>query len=370
MTQAELDNALDRIHVIPVRISREGPLPKGNQAYDSIRQLPKTGFRVSPRELLHAIGCKTAALPMSERDECLKVAWLYARVLDLQAPNLAFQGNFGSDLQTARSQELGIGMMCLIAERHFGIPWDQLGSLPGQGKRFDYRGAAGGLDCIFESKGTSHRGTQSGQITDGLMKKAAHHRRGERFDVELIVSTHVGRENSTPQILIADPDKSSYRRLFERGDSRYFRLKHYCRALQFVGLPRSAFHLNLFARDYLAGNRSLYRTIIDEKMERGFLEPIHIGNDEFLGRWFYSWLPMESRRYGRLIKDFGTRNLEGARLSVFQGMRRDVYEAGLTEDPFSQPLIANDARKKYRHFLDSGVSVFPDGTVMIFRQTE
>ena len=62
-------------------------------------------------------------------------------------------------------------MMCLIAERYFGIPWDQLGPLPGQGKRFDYRGITGQLQCIFEAKGTSHSANQNAQINSGLDKK-------------------------------------------------------------------------------------------------------------------------------------------------------------------------------------------------------
>lgn len=74
-TQQQLDACLDRQHTIPVVISPDGPLPAENHAYDSIRNLPQTGFTFTPRELLHAIGCKTAALPSSATDECIREDW-------------------------------------------------------------------------------------------------------------------------------------------------------------------------------------------------------------------------------------------------------------------------------------------------------
>lgn len=368
-TQAELDSCLDRSHTISVEISSLGPLPNDNRAYDAIRNLPQNGFSFTPRELLHAIGCKTAALPSSEQDECLKMAWLYTHILNLQAPYLSFYGTYGSDLQAARSQEVGIGMMCLLAEKYFNIPWDQLGSLPGRGKRFDYRGTNDVLKCIFESKGTSHRATQKSQIDNGLGKKHAHHQRGEYFDIELIISSFIGRGSVVPRILLADPDKTSFKKLYERGDKRYYRLKHYCRVLQFVGLPRSAYLLNVHALDYLKGKQSLYRTIIDEKHERGFLESITIAGDEFLGRWFDAWLPKKSIRYGKLYekeKKLKERHPFPRRL-VFQGLRRDIYESGLIQEPFSRPLLQKNERERYKYFDQLGASVFPDGTVMIFK---
>ena len=368
--QEDLDRCLDRDHTVRVIISSNGPLPQGNVAYAPLLALEQTGFVFTPRELLHAIGCKTAALPSSARDECLKVAWLYIDILDLEAPHLSFRGLYGSDLQISRSQEVGIGMMCLIAERYFGIPWDQLGPLPGQGKRFDYRGTNGTLNCIFESKGTSRRGKQRAQINNGLQKKDAHHARGERFDVELIISTYFGHDGDAPRILLADPDKKSLKELYGRGNDRYFRLKHYCRVLQYIGLPNSAFRLNLHAREYLDNRRSIYRTILDEKSERGYLQSLFVAGDEFLGRWFDSWLPRDSIRYQKLMemhKHVSLNQITEGRM-IFQGLRRDVYESGLTAEPFSNPLLDKEERNKYRIYDQSGVSVFPDGTVMIFRQ--
>ncbi len=369
-TQDQLDAALDRTHTLPVVVSAAGPLPAGNPAYNAIRALPQAGFSFTPRELLHAIGCKTAALPISPRDECLKSAWLYTHILDLEGPHLAFQGGYGADLQIARSQELGIGMLCLIAERYFGIPWDQLGPLPGKGKRFDYRGATPQLRCIFEAKGTSHRTNQANQIDSGLEKKAAHHARGEQFDVELIISSCIEHNGHRPRIMLADPDKSSFKELYERGDNRYFRLKHYCRVLQYVGLPRSAYHLNRFAREYLDKRLSMYKMIFTENDDVGYLESVTVDGDIFLGRWFDSWLPSDSKRYKRLYDKTSEFQLSPAtrRRSVFQGLRRDVYESGFQPNPFSSPMIEEKERLKYRQAHKRGVSVFPDGTVMMFRQ--
>lgn len=372
MTQAELDNSLDRLHTINVVVSPDGRLPVANHAYDAIRPLEQTGFSVTPRKLLHAIGCKTASLPVSEQDECLKAAWLYTYILDLQGPYLSFQGLYGSDLQTARSQEIGIGFMCLIADRYFGIPWDQLGSLPGRGKRFDYHGTTGTLNCIFESKGTSHSANQPVQIDNGLEKKEAHHQRNEHFDVELIVSSLIGHGRVPPNILLADPDKSSLIELFDRGDKRYYRLKHYCRVLQFIGLPRSAYHLNRYALDYLAGRRLLYRTIMDEKHDEGFLEKVIVEGDLFLGRWFETWLPKDSKRYKRLYdrdKEIRSPVSVGKRY-VFQGLRQDIYRAGLSHEPFLHDLLAKQEMAKYQYAGNARVSVFADGTIMAFREEE
>ena len=368
-TQADLDRCLDRVHVIQVEISPNASLPMNRPAYRSLLKLPQQGFSLTPRRLLHAIGCKTAALPKSEADECLKAAWLYTYILDLEGPHLSFQGTYGSDLQTPRSQEVGIGIMCLMAESYFGIPWDQLESLPGQGMRFDYRGTNGSLECIFESKGTSHHGNQRAQINNGLKKKAAHHARGEHFDVELIISSCISRNGEPPRILLGDPEKSSLRSLYELGDNRYFRLRHYCRVLQYIGLPRSAFNLTHYTRQYLVNRQPQSGDIIDET-EAQILLSIQIDGDEFVGRWFDSWLPENSVRYKRLyqrIRDYPIPGKNEPR-RVFQGLRKDAYKAGLSPTPFSHSLIEKHELEKYKIFDQSGASVFPDGTVMVFHQ--
>lgn len=369
-TQQQLDTALDRTHTLQVINSQAGPLPIDNTAYHAVRALVRTGFSFTPRELLHAIACKTAALPISMHDKCLTIAWLYTYILDLEGPYLAFRGDYGSDLQIARSQEIGIGILCLIAERCFGIPWVQLGSLPGQGKRFDYRGTTASLRCIFEAKGTSYRGNQASQIESGLQKKAAHHARGEYFDVELIISSCIERNQHPPRIVLADPNESSLKQLYERGDNRYFQLKHYCRVLQYIGLPRSAYYLNRFAREYLDNRKAVYKPTFNIEGEREYLNSITIEGDEFLGQWFNTWLPEGSKRYKHLyLWSFESRiSLPDRRRSVFQGVRRDIYKSGLLPIPFSNPPLEEEERLKYRRFNQRGVSVFPDGTVMVFKQ--
>lgn len=215
-TQQQLDQLLNRRHTFPVEVDALGPLP-ATAAYSPLKNIEHRGFSFAAQTLLHAIGCKTTPLPRSQQDECLRSAHLFTHVLDLEQVPLCFIGKLG-DLQTNRSMELGIGMTCLFAHRHWAIPWDQLQPIPGRGLRFDYRGRGrlpdGGtragkrrrvINAIFESKGTKYRASQSKQVIHGRKKKAAHHRRGDRFDVELIVSTHVGSSGQKPRILIADP---------------------------------------------------------------------------------------------------------------------------------------------------------------------
>lgn len=363
--QDELDRNLDRCHTVTVEISDQGELPPSNQAYDALRNLPQSGFTFKLRELLHAIGCKTAALPTRSEDECIRSAHLFTNILDLESDHLSFKGGYGSDLQSARSQEIGIGMMCLLVKHYFNIPWDQLESLPGRGRRFDYRGRTGDLECIFEAKGTSNYGYQSVQIRNGLEKKDAYHSRGENFNVELIVSAYIGCNGRSPRIIIADPIKDSLKNLYYKGDNRYYRLRHYCRVLQFVGLPWSAYRLYKYARDYIAGKESIFETILREKKDRGFLKEIEIAGDKFLGRWFDSWLPEESSKY-RKLKKYNTEKFI-KNLKIFQGIRQDIYESGLAIEPFSEPLLSDHETKQYTKYHGSGVSVLSDGTIMIIR---
>ena len=131
MSDEMLNATLDREHIIPVQISEAAPLPAGSNSYDPIRKLVQTGLQISTRELLHAIGSKTAALPSSKTDDCLRASLLYTYVLDLESLNLCFKQGMDSDLQTPRSQEIGIGITCLLTSKSFEVPWDQWESLPG-----------------------------------------------------------------------------------------------------------------------------------------------------------------------------------------------------------------------------------------------
>lgn len=369
-TEADLNVALDRQHTINVQVSRRAPLPDGQASYDPIRELERDGFQVTIRELLHAIGSKTAALPSSARDECLRASLLYTYVLDLDRQNLCFKTGMDSDLQTPRSQEVGIGMMCLLAGRAFGVPWDQLGGLPGRGLRFDYRGQVNGFDGIFESKGTSHRSNQNGQIDHGIEKKEAHHQRGDRFDVELIISTFVGRGNQRPRILVGDPDFDELAKIYEQADKRFFRLRHYSRVLQFVGLSKSAFALNRYARAYLKGERMVGSTILSEKQVHGYLDTEHLGGTRYFGRWFDEVAPKDSVRYTE--EKYGKKFLDQfngrQRRRVFQGMREDVYFAGFQGEPFSQDLLTRTQIMEELRRIDEPASLFSDGTIQIFKQ--
>jgi hypothetical protein len=300
MTQSTLDQNLDRLHTISVEISSESPLNPDNHAYDTIRSLPTTGFQISPRDLIHAIGCKTCAIPSSQKDECVKSAWAMAHILNVDTPHLSINNEkaiaIGSDELASRSRWIGIGFLCLIAEKYFNIPWDLLEPIGGNEGRFDYRGRGEPYNCMFEAKGTSNRYTQPGQIRDGCRKKSDHHERNEFFNVELIVSTAIERNGIPPRIIIADPDFSSWKDRFLSKDDRYYRLRHYCRILQYIGLPETAYQLNRYAQSYLKNKRSLSKAILDEKQEIGILEKIEISGDVFLGRWFDFWLPASSKK--------------------------------------------------------------------------
>jgi len=261
-------------------------------------------------------------------------------------------------------------MMCLIANKAFDVPWDQLGSLPGRGLRFDYRGQANGFDGIFESKGTSYRTNQSGQINHGLVKKEAHHNQGDHFDVELIISSFIGRGTQLPRILVGDPNFDELAKIYDQADKRFFRLRHYARVLQFVGLPKSAFALNRYALSYLKGERIVGDTILSEKQVDGYLETEHLGDRRYFGRWFEEVAPKGSKRYSE--KRYGKKVLDrfdgDKRRRVFQGMRDDVYFAGFEGEPFSQDLLTQREIHTEMERIDVPASLFPDGTIQVFRQ--
>ena len=170
MNQAELNALLDKSFTIPIVI-RLDTFPN-NTPYVQLNNL-ENGFTFTPRVLLHAIGSKTAALPANNSDECVNSAYLYTHILDFEGENIGYKPDLimDSDLQTNRSNEIGIGMGCLIANKLFNVNWDTLESLKGQGKRFDYRATVPGQNYAYEFKGTKHRGKQKEQIDNGLDKK-------------------------------------------------------------------------------------------------------------------------------------------------------------------------------------------------------
>jgi len=365
-TQNELDVALDREYVIPVEIDQRGGLPVDKPEYDCIRNINQTGFRITARQLLHAIGCKNACLPMSEKDECLKSAYLFTKILNFDGQNLRFIDGIESDLQTVRSQEIGIGVTCLFANRFWQIPWDQLVQIPGPGKRFDYRGEANGVQAIFEAKGTKYLSKQASQIQSGLEKKEAHHNRGDNFNVELIISTSIGTGNSSPRIMLADPEFDSFEFAFGDLAKMFFRYRHYSRVMQFIGATKSARRLYLDSNKILKHNRIDFR---QETTGHEFIQnlvEITIEDKIYLGRWFDKWIPENSKRYARIYDKYHDRSFAPFSIRVFQGVDIDVIKrlfSGELED-----IDISTEIRKIRIGISEDLpiaSLFPDGTALI-----
>lgn len=373
MTQVELDAALDRTWNISVEVSPLAPIPDA-PVYDPVRQIVENGFPITLRELLHAIGIKTANLPANQQDAAINASLKYLHLLDLDGGDLSFLPFEDTDLITTQSQETGIGIMCLLARRLYHIPWDQIEPLPAPGLRFDYRGRQNGFSGIFESKGTRNRSTQNSQIRHGLRKKQAHHNRGDVFDVELIISTHIGWQNTAPRILVGDPSFDRLAEIYRETDDSFFRLRHYARVLQFIGLPRTSYFLNETAKEELPRRKAppveqlppvVIRQIIEEKQEIGYLEPLFYGGQRYVGRWFSTILPPESRRYAKTKFRLADKTpyTEPLGTRIFQGLRDDVYQSLIRLAP-----VSDIARDQVIELDGMKASIFADGTIQIFKQ--
>jgi hypothetical protein len=331
LNQQELDSLLDVPHKISVEFSGQAPIPK-SAAYSPMTNLTRTGFTFTGRELLHSIGSKTAALPINKSDEAIQSAYYFIHLLDFSSDPLHYKVEVESDLQTPRSQELGIGIMCLLAYKYFEISWDRLEPIPGPGLRFDYRGDAGNLKCIFEARGTKYLSNQSAQIDKGMEKKAAHHTRDERYDVELIISTCVGTSNVLPRIILADPKFEFSDLIFSENSNYFFRIRHYCRQLQACGLTKLAWYLHKSAQSFFK-NGSVDLSIKMGKSEIvDYADFITIGNFNYFGKWFDYWVPLKSKRYSRLKKYEINSNIKIKNLKLFQGIREDVLDKIITKN--------------------------------------
>jgi hypothetical protein len=119
ISQEFINEIMEREFKIPIEVDKRGVLPQLNHNYNKLRDAEN--FTVRAKTLLHAIGSKTAALPRNEEDECINSARLYLNILDWEQGHLAFKKGLDSDLQTPRSMEIGIGMMCLIASEYFNV---------------------------------------------------------------------------------------------------------------------------------------------------------------------------------------------------------------------------------------------------------
>lgn len=91
LSQQEIDSYLNKKHTVPMEIYEDAPIPQNNGFYSELLRVTNDGFSFTTKELLHAIGCKTAALPMNKTDSCLKAAYLYLHVLDLNAEKISFK---------------------------------------------------------------------------------------------------------------------------------------------------------------------------------------------------------------------------------------------------------------------------------------
>lgn len=367
--QINLDNNLDKRYTIEVKIAENAPFPPEKPVYHLLTPITERGFSFSPRELLHAIGTKCAPLPASPADQSIIYALIHMAMLDLTHDELTIRQLFYSDLQANRSEEFGIGMTCLIAQKIIGIPLIHIEPIPGPGTRFDFRGSNGRLNCMFESRGTSYKSNQNFQINGGIEKKRTVHNAGNCFfDLELVISTFIGYQGTRPRIIIGDPDWSKFKSVFEKTDNRYYRLRHYCRVLQFIGLPDSAYRLYQYSKQYLTEKKRLKKVIWDEKQQRGYLDSISIKGDEFLGRWFNSGIPAESKKHEKMkyLLDGYSSPSYFSNVRVFQGIRRDIFKSGLEPEPFTQDILDKNEIDKYKRFNHSGVSVFEDGSLMLF----
>lgn len=371
-SQQNIDGLLGRNHNIPVEVHRDGTLPRSSN-YRPIRTLTRNGLLFTPGELIHAIGCKMANLPMNEKDESLNCAHIYTRILNLESPHLVYKEDVGysSDFQGFYSQGLGVGFTCLIASKSLNIPWDQLEPIPGPEKRFDYRGNSPNLSCMFESKGTKYRDKQNSQIENGLDKKSVISNAGVKFDICLVVSSFVGCNNELPRIIIADPDYNE-EMLFSETSQEFFRYRHFTRVLQFIGATPLARQLYIEANYLLSGRRPQPRLFGDEYVSN--FESINIQGDRFIGSWFDSWAPIGASRYDRW-KKFELPSISisqpNIRVSIFQGLLESNFKA-LSERKLDQIEIKGFENITTHKITSDGLvaSFFPDGTILIMRVYE
>lgn len=386
LSQQEIDSYLNKKYTVPMEIYEDAPIPQSNGFYSELLRATNNGFSFTARELLHTIGCKTAALPMSDTDSCLKSAYLYFHVLDFNAEQISFKPGRESDLQTNRSNEIGIGMACLIANRFFNINWDQFESIPvGRGERFDYRAPIGnGGKAIFEAKGTKYFHNQIPQISHGIRKKEAYHSRGEHFEVELIISTHIGIRGDEPRILIADPKFEKNDLAFSAESNKLYKYRHYARVLQYIGATNISREYYLTSQEIVGqiSQKRLGKTsyeIFDEISyeERKQIEPknqknnIFVNDTEFIGQWFDYWIPPESKRYKKLLENKKLEFKEKYNIKIFQGIDKRIYDMLLSDNLEEINLLTWNECRKYTKMKDGGgVSVFPDSTILAVKITE
>jgi hypothetical protein len=256
-------------------------------------------------------------------------------------------------------------MMCLLAGACFDIQWDQLEPIPRTGRRFDYRAVGAALRAIVEAKGTKYRKSQSGQLSDGLEKKTAHHNAGEVYDTAIVVSTHVGLQGDNPRILVADPPRHYDEAAFSPRSEQMFRSRHYSRVLQFAGLTEASRELYLQSRQPLSEAETPRTTLEIVRMSWHVVR--QIGGTSYIGRWVTEndlpeWFvgrvnaPRDSQRGSR------TRTFR-----LFQGVDEAILDRLQSRDWESLKVATfRDAGPAIREAtgIDGNISRFPDGSIL------
>jgi hypothetical protein len=224
---------------------------------------------------------------------------------------------------------------------------------------------------MFEAKGTKHRRNQRGQIKDGLAKKRALGRSKKgRYDIALIISTHIGSAGERPRILVADPEFPDYGDAFGSIADVVYRYRHYARAAQFAGFTGLATTLYSLSKELSAGTpllpetqRSMLPSIgrasrIGEVSRREVAHhEITINGEEYVGQFLDTTdLPREYRAW------LNERRTRRPRFQVFQGIRRSKL-ATLFDGRLGEVDNLPSEAEPSESSQGGAFSIFPDGTV-------
>jgi len=297
----------------------------------------------------------------------------FIRLLDLESPYLVYKDEmgYGSDFQIFYSYGVGVGMSCLIASKCLGIPYDQFEPIPGPETRFDYRGESRDLRCVIESRGTKYKDTQYSQVEGGIEKKATCKKRGDKFDIGLVVSTCIRLKPERPRIIIADPKYSGT--MFGKSSEIYYRYRHFVRVMQFIGATPLSRALFVESNNILRGKQSeqFYFKNQDFNTTEEMAE-IEVDNLVYIGRWIDDWIPKESFRYRRLrsIKlPSPLKSRPKMKLSVFQGLSYMNFQAIMYGGVEDITITTGEKLASIRETKNGDIaSVFPDGTILVFKE--
>lgn len=375
--QETLDALLSKEVRLPIDLAQHAEPPR-TPPYAPLFELQKNGLKFTLRSLFHAIGCKTARLSMREQEEAVHSAYLFTKVLDLRRNDIGISKDhlgYDSDLLGNRSNEIGIGVACLLAWEVWRAPWDQMEPIPGSKSRFDFRAKIGDLRAIFEAKGASNQATHKKQIEDGLRKKREHHKRSEHFDIELIIATHLASYGEGSRITVADPPFLVPEWAFTSFGDNFFAHRHWARVLNFIGDFATARMIYEISLEMLGGEA---RFQAGPRYWPHALDEVYIGERLFSGTWRRGIVGDSLDEHGVSAatrqKNQRTRTLvgridrHGPAISIFQGLDASVLET-LRSGDIPATGFSPDRSVIRQSMTDSGVvaSVFPDGTALAVR---